>query len=90
MIGVFQNFVSSFLHTESVHIIAPFWGIKSAVLTFYSTPLTVQMCYLMGKKQFWKKDASVYSFNLRNYLLRLHNHPYFIKYHSLVYLTLCN
>ena len=45
---------------------------------------------LMGKKQFWKKDASVYSFNLRNYLLRLHVHPYFIKYLSLVYLTLCN
>ena len=69
-----------FLHTESVRTMAPFWGIKSAW----------QMCYLMGKKQFWKKDASVYSFNLRNYLLRLHVHPYFIKYHSLVYLTLCN
>ena len=33
--------------------------------------------------------GSVYSFNLRNYLLRLHVHPYFIKYHSSVYLTLC-
>ena len=45
----------------------------------------------MDKKQFWKKDASVYSFNHRtNYLLRLHVHQYFIKYHSLVYLTLWN
>ena len=34
-------------------------------------------CYLVGN--FGKKDASVYSFNLRtNYLLRLHVHPYFI------------
>ena len=27
--------------TESVRTIAPFWGVKSAALTFYSTPQTV-------------------------------------------------
>ena len=83
MIGISEFCKQPFLHT-----ITPFWGIKPAALTFYSRRELWQMCYLMGKKQFWKKDASVYSFNLRNYLLRLHVHPYFNKYHSLVYLTL--
>ena len=60
--------------------------IKSVALTFYTT---VAIVLLDG--QFWKKRCNDYSFNLRtNYLLRLHVHPYFIKYHSLVYPTICN
>ena len=77
------------MHTESIRKIAPCWGIKSVALTFYTMPQTVAIVLLDG--QFWKKDASVYSFKLRtNYLLRLHVHAYFIKYHSLVYPTICN
>ena len=56
---------------------------------FYLKPQTVANVLLDG--QFWKKDASVYSFSLRiNYLFRLLVHPFFIQYHSLVYLTICN
>ena len=77
MIGVSEFCKQPFLHTESVRTIAPFWA-------------NVLLDGQEAKKQFWKRDASVYSFNLRNYLLRLHVHSYFIKYHSLVYLTLCN
>ena len=90
MIGVSEFCKQQFLRTESVCTISPFWGIKSAALTF-STLQTVANVLLDAKKQFWKKDASVYSFNHRtNYRLRLHVHPYFIKYHSLVSLTLWN
>ena len=90
MIGVSEFCKHAFMLTESVRAIAPFWGgVKSAALTFYLTPRTVANVLLDG--QFWKKDASVYSFSLRiNYLFRLHVHPFFIKYHSLVYLTICN
>ena len=52
-------------------------------LTFYLTLRTVANVLLDG--QFWKKDASVYSFNLRILV-----HPFCIKYHSLLYLTICN
>ena len=89
MIGVLEFCKQPFMLTESVCAIAPFGGVKSAALTFYLTPQTVANVLLDG--QFWKKDASVYSFNLRiNYLFRLLVHPFFIKYHSLVYLTICN
>ena len=92
MIGVSEFCKQPFVRTESVCTIAPFWGDKICGVDSSSQRCKLwQMCYLMHKKQFWKKDASVYLFNHRtNYLLRLHVHPYFIKYHSLVYLTLRN
>ena len=90
MIGVSEFCKQPFLRTESVHTIAPFWGIKSVALTFYSTPRTVANVLLDGQEAILEKDASVYSFSFRNYPLRLHVHPYFIKYNSLVYPTICN
>ena len=67
----FQNFVSSRSCVQNPYAqLHHFAGIKSATLTFYSTLRELwQMCYLMDKKQFWKKGASVYSFNQRaNYM----------------------
>ena len=44
-----------FLHTESVHTIAPFWGIKSAELTFFSTLRTVANVLLDGLEAILEK-----------------------------------
>ena len=89
MIGVSEFSKQPFMLTEFVRAIAPFWGVKIFGIDFYVTPRTVANVLL--DRQFWKKDTSVYSFNLRiNYLFSLHVHPFFIKYHSLVYLTVCN
>ena len=41
MIGVSEFCKQPFVRTESVCTIAPFWGIKSAALTFFSTLQTV-------------------------------------------------
>ena len=41
MIGVSEFCKQPFVRTESVCTIAPFWGVKSAALTFFSTLQTV-------------------------------------------------
>ena len=88
MIGVSEFCKQPFRLTESVCAVAPLGGGGK----IYLPPRTVANVLLDG--QFWKKDVysfSVYSFSLRiKYLFRLHVHPFFIKYHSLVYLTICN
>ena len=55
MIGVSEFCKQPFLHTESVCTTAPFWGIKSEVLTFYSTPQTVANVLLDGQEAILKK-----------------------------------
>ena len=55
MIGVSEFCKQPFLHTESVRTIAPFWGIKSAALTFYSTPQTVANVLLDGQEAILEK-----------------------------------
>ena len=55
MIGVLEFCKQPFLHTESLCTIAPFLGIKSAALTFYSTPQIVANVLLDGQEAILEK-----------------------------------
>ena len=60
MTGVSEFCKQPFLHTESICTIAPFWGIKSAMLMFfYSMPRTVANVLPNGQEAILAKKMQV-------------------------------